>query len=97
MSLTAILTRKHPGQPAQGSKTRAGLHRRPVKQEQDGETHHPPTSLGKNNVSSAVGSNDRIRETSPAAARTAAVKPSPVSCLNRSSALATACASLASK
>ena len=57
----------------------------------------PPTSLGKNTVSSALGSNDRTCETWPGPVRVAAVKPAFVSSQNRRAAFATSCASLGLK
>ena len=53
-------------------------------------SHHPPTSRGKNNVSSAVGSNVVILVASPGPVRTAAVYPFPVSFRKRLSASAKA-------
>jgi hypothetical protein len=45
--------------------------------------NQPPTSLGKNTVSSAPGSNKRMRETCPGPVRSAAVKPAAVNSSKR--------------
>jgi hypothetical protein len=44
---------------------------------------YPPTSRGKNSVSSALGTNVRFTTVSPDAVRTAAVKPAPVNSFSR--------------
>src|SRR5260221_11596201 len=65
--------------------------------QRDADGAHPPTSRGKNSVSPAVGSKDRVTVTVPASSRLAAVKPTAVKALKRRSALASASRSLASK
>src|SRR6202161_72986 len=70
---------------------------RGAKQSLEHDQSYPPTSRGKNNVSSAVGSNARVTATSPEGVRTAGVKPTRVSSLNRASAFKIDCTSFVSK
>jgi hypothetical protein len=58
--------------------------------------HHPPLRRGMNSVSSVAGSNFETILLWPGPVRSAAVKPAPVSSLNRASAFATPAASFGS-